>query len=549
MEMTRWPGFRVTAAVGISGLLLAGLFGGAGAGTALAAPHTLYVSPLGNAGLDDSSCQTAAYSVIQSAVDAAPAGGTVVVCPGSYTFANQEGQQNQPIVLIDKRLTLMGQSATIDATGPTPATGAITGITDIASDVTITGFSITGAVDEGILAEPPAALGAAFEFPAAPVAPIDHVIVAGNTVQHVDKGFVEPFGCTLANEYPGDCGGAIHFNAVAHSRISSNTVNNNVEGILISDDAGPNFDNIIARNVALYNVIECGIVLPSHNPFAVNYAVDAGGGFHVTGRNPTQGGVYGNLVENNVSDFNGTAGFARNVAGSGSGVLIGVFGPGTGSYDNRIVGNSLSGNGLAGVVIHGHYPGGVDVSGNQVINNAIGTNNTAGDILDVPGTPQDFVTTGILVLSASPITMKIVGNRISQDVIGIWHNRAATIVGHNLYTGVTTPEFAPDGPFGSAYCVAVIFLPQPCPAAVAGHETLSGYVDPNGAATSYHFAYGTDPNNLSSVTPTADAGSAAGVVGVRATIGPLLAGKTYYFELVVTSGQTTVTGMELNFTT
>jgi hypothetical protein len=145
--------------------------------------------------------------------------------------------------------------------------------------------------------------------------------------------------------------------------------------------------------------------------------------------------------------------------------------------------------------------------------------------------------------------MTISGNQISQNAIGIWHNLAANIVGHNFYSAVTTPDFAPSGPFGSAYCVAVIFLPQPCPAAVSGHETLHGYVDPNGASTSYHFAYGTDPNNLTNVTPTVNAGSGAGVVGALATIGPLAAGKTYYFELVVTSGQTTSTGMELDFTT
>src|SRR5947209_5130203 len=46
---------------------------------------TLFVSSSGSSGGAGYSCATANYSTIQSAVDAAPAGGTVIVCPGTYT--------------------------------------------------------------------------------------------------------------------------------------------------------------------------------------------------------------------------------------------------------------------------------------------------------------------------------------------------------------------------------------------------------------------------------------------------------------------------------
>src|ERR1035437_2530718 len=78
-----------------SGRLLrfAGLLGGPAlllAGSLVVAPGvaasgmTLYVSPSGASGGADTSCATAAYSKINDATSAAAAGGTVVVCAGTY---------------------------------------------------------------------------------------------------------------------------------------------------------------------------------------------------------------------------------------------------------------------------------------------------------------------------------------------------------------------------------------------------------------------------------------------------------------------------------
>ncbi len=42
------------------------------------------------------------------------------------------------------------------------------------------------------------------------------------------------------------------------------------------------------------------------------------------------------------------------------------------SINAGVAGNCAAGNGLAGFTIHAHHPGGEDVSGNKILNNAIG---------------------------------------------------------------------------------------------------------------------------------------------------------------------------------
>jgi len=69
------------------------------------------------------------------------------------------------------------------------------------------------------------------------------------------------------------------------------------------------------------------------------------------------------------------------------GVLFANAGPGTAVYGNRIQGNFIAGNELSGVTFHAHTlpPGKFEyLSGNKVIGNSIGTNNTGGDPLDCP---------------------------------------------------------------------------------------------------------------------------------------------------------------------
>ena len=90
---------------------------------------------------DDGSrgCRHAGFTTIGSAVAAANPGDTVFVCPGTYAEDVQ----------VTKPLQLQGYGATINATGLT------NGIVITSSYVGVSGFKVTGALAEGILAEPP----------------------------------------------------------------------------------------------------------------------------------------------------------------------------------------------------------------------------------------------------------------------------------------------------------------------------------------------------------------------------------------------------------
>src|ERR1035437_7874388 len=71
-------------------------------------PSAVYVSPTATSHASDRSCGTAAYATIQSAVEGARVGATIVVCAGTYHES----------VTVDRRVNLAGnRGATIDATG------------------------------------------------------------------------------------------------------------------------------------------------------------------------------------------------------------------------------------------------------------------------------------------------------------------------------------------------------------------------------------------------------------------------------------------------
>ena len=95
-----------------------------------------------------------------------------------------------------------------------------------------------------------------------------------------------------------------------------NNIHDNVGGILITDETGPSHGNLIVRNVWRDNLEDCGITLPLHNAMATS--------------DPCKAGVYDNTVVDNVSRGNGGAG-------------VGMFAPfpGTASYDNRVISNTL----------------------------------------------------------------------------------------------------------------------------------------------------------------------------------------------------------------
>ncbi len=373
------------------------------------------------------SCYNAQYATINAAIAHVAPGGTVVACPGTY----------KEDVVILKPLTLIGQRATIDATGlPGAPTGSINGqalyngISIEASHVSVQGFTVKGAEGEGILAVNP-------NFTAQNIGgmqlftgnPLTDVTIRDNNVTGNDLGNENPNSpyvfCTPNGG--GDCGEGIHFLSVAHSSIVNNKSVGNSGGILLTDEFGPTHDNLIARNVVANNVNDCGITIPSHN----------------LGRNPTTGqllpnfgGVYRNSVIANTVTGNGTKGF---------GAGIGVFAPfpGSASYDNYVAFNFAQGNGLAGISVHSHAPGAY-VDGNVFTMNAIGTNNvTKEDGADGP--PKDTETTGILIWSAvDTYHFTVTNNFIFNNAIGVWLTPAtinATGLNTNHFVNVATHVF------------------------------------------------------------------------------------------------------------
>lgn len=413
---------RLAAALSVP-LLAAGVVV-AGAGAASADDgwhnsHVLYVSAGAKHWNSDRSCRSAKFTTIQSAVDAARPGGTVVVCPGTY----------HEQVVISKPLTLKGKNATIDQDGVTPTFSAggqviFAAVVMDSSRINFTGFTVQNALGEGIVA---AGLNG----------PISKITIYRNTVVHNDLGGGVPpasdyFLCQPAGPVPGDCGEGVHFAGnVGYSTIRDNLITHNSGGVLLTDDIGPTHDNVVAGNIVTANLFDCGITVPGHNPNALSS----------TGvRQPSVAGVYRNAILNNVVTGNG-------VLGEGAGVLFANAGPGTASYDNLVRGNYIAGNSLAGVTMHAHGPNGIneDLNGNVIVHNSIGKNNLLGDGLDGPPGPSVTVPTGVLVFSGgTPVAVRIAHNHIFNNDIGIWLSAPVTAsgLGTNRFSNVATPVSA-----------------------------------------------------------------------------------------------------------
>jgi parallel beta-helix repeat protein len=372
--------------IAIAPALAAGLLA-AGAATAHGAPaSTRYVSPSGQSGAGDTSCGTAGYSSISAAVAASGNGGTVVVCPGTYRAE----------IVIRKPLTLIGRpGAVINAAGqPRLNVGGVLpgsiGIGVVAtSDVRISGFKVENAGFDAIL-----------------VAASSHVSVSGNVLVH-----------------NGDVG--VNLNGSTLSQVTRNTAEYNTGGgFLVADDNGRTSHNLVAYNVASHNPGGCGVIVAGHR----------------------KAGVIDNVIAHNVLTDNGTQAHS-----SGAGVVLATEVPGETVAGNTVAGNIIYGNGLAGVTIHAHLPG-QNLNGNKITGNTIGVNDTLGDPIGLSTSPSstrnvavpDTKTTGILVGTASTISVQISDNSIAGDYYGVFLEGAAKAVLHaslhgNSYHHVTIP--------------------------------------------------------------------------------------------------------------
>jgi len=210
-----------------------------------------------------------------------------------------------------------------------------------------------------------------------------------------------------------DCGEGIHLSGVDHSIVSRNVVHHNAGGILISDDTGPNHDNLISENLVEDNPFDCGITIASHH-------------FSLAPTDPSVG-IYHISVIGNTSRRNGLS------TGEGAGIGLFTGPPGGQNNGNVIANNVVTDNALPGIALHTHAP----FQGNSnhlIVGNEISGNGPDGD----PGTT---VPTGISIFSPIvPITgIVIAQNRFKKEGIDIginMSNPASTVDVHfNSFTG------------------------------------------------------------------------------------------------------------------
>jgi len=345
-----------------------------------AAGTTRYVSPTGVdvGNCTASPCRTISYAVVQ-----ASAGDTVSVTAGTYAES----------VSVTKRLTLVGHDATIDAAGQSSPPNAVVISGAAAAGSVLSGFTVENAGLEGIFA-----------------VQTTNITIANNRVIHNDA--YGPFN-PLCVDQPDDCGEAVHLQSVTNSTVRGNLVQDNVGGILLTDEDGPTFGNTIRDNSVLDNSLDCGITLASHHFSLVAPAA------------PNVAGVYENHVLHNTSNGNGAAG-------------IGVFAgpPGAAAWGNVVEGNTAMNNGFAGLMIHSHTPF-------QYVNNNVLVNNTlAGNGIDDDNTVDDAPTAISVFSAVIPIQHTVIAaNRISNEHYGIVTLNAVQLSGlpSNKFDGIPVP--------------------------------------------------------------------------------------------------------------
>jgi parallel beta-helix repeat protein len=362
----------------------------------VAEAKTLCVNPGGTGGC---------FAKIQLAVNAAAVNDVINVAAGTYTED----------VVIGKPLSLIGAGASQTFINATSLANGILldGLNNPGlHDVTIAGFTVENALYEGIL-----------------LLSTTGVTVRDNDIVNNDQEGPSTTGtaCTGQPSYETDesfdCGGGLHLLGAAYSYVSGNTVSENADGILISDETKTAHNNVIINNTVTSNPIVCGIVLASHAPVGSqppNYAAHHG--------------VQNNTISANTSSNNGA-----NKGGAG----VGLFADGNGQgivSNNVITGNTLTGNSLPGVAIHSHKGPAMgkpadNMAGNIIISNTISGNGADSADSKTPGTAGINISSGD---GGSGIVGVVVAlNTISDEDVDIGVNTAVEVDIHlnNLLGG------------------------------------------------------------------------------------------------------------------
>jgi hypothetical protein len=310
-------------------------------------------------------------------------GDTILVGPGIY----------KEQVTITQTVSLIALSEltppTIDATGlsngifvngmPTAPDAGLSG-------VVIKGFRIHNANFEGILV----ANGNDTTI-------VDNHVFDNDKALEVGTGHCPGLPAFETNEGD-DCGEGIHLIGARRSTLLRNESDHNSGGILISDETGPSFSNLISGNFVHENPWDCGITMASH-PRSPTVPSGNGSSF----------GIFRNTVENNESADNGLG-----LPGAGAGVGIFAAAPGNASYENVVINNDVHGNGLPGVTMHTHvnFPslaGPPNISDNVIVGNKIHGN--AADTADAATSGP----TGINIYSVVPVNGTMISKNVFED--------------------------------------------------------------------------------------------------------------------------------------
>ncbi len=389
------------------------------------------------------------YSTIQGAIDAVSAADTtIIVQPGTYSAACTGPACSVAAIAAtaSNASSLSGltlecgngkrhRSVVLDATGLDHAV-YVSGV----NGVTVEGCVAENADREGILVED-----------------ASNAHVLNNNVTNNDQSMANaPSGCPTftppgtpigpgayapqccADAYangPGnfpddndDCGEGIHLRSVIDSVVKGNHVHGNIGGILMTDETGPNKDNLIVGNNSSDNTEfggDCGVTLASHLACAPG-STDATGCTPVTSGNMFDAGygVTDNGVIGNVLNGNGASG-----AGAFANPGIPPGGE-TEASGNLIANNIVKNNGQPGIAIHVHAAGG-SADDNTIVGNVVSGN--GGDAEAIPtSTPK----MGIEVLSngnfppfapAEPIDGTTISqNKVSNEGVDVWVGNTTT---------------------------------------------------------------------------------------------------------------------------
>jgi parallel beta-helix repeat protein len=332
----------------------------------------------------DASGKGGCSTTIGAAVAAAAPNDVIRVASGVY----------HEDVVIGKPLSLLGQSpenTIIDATGLLNGVNVDGHGNPGLAHVIVSGFTVQNANAQGIV-----------------VTNAWDVTISNNNVTGNDKSLdIVTLTCPPLPPYfqageAFDCGEGIHLSGVHHSIVSENHVHQNAGGILISDDTGPNHDNLISANIVEDNPYDCGITIASHH-------------FNFGPTDPSVG-IYHISVIGNTSARNGL------VTGEGAGVGLFTGPPGGQNNGNVVMNNILTDNALPGVALHTHAPF-QSLNDHLIMGNQISGNGADGD----PGTT---VPTGISIFS--PV-VPLTGIVIAQNVF----KREGIDIGINVVAGST----------------------------------------------------------------------------------------------------------------